>query len=134
MPIERREAEAILRRLFLGGAITRLPKRPEDADMFLGLAASSLDPRQRYTEPELNEALKEWKAGFTGGTHMDHVTLRRCLVDRSLLLRDDAGDHYTVNGTIIATLVDGEASQIRPQEIFDEVQREKELRRQRRGN
>lgn len=129
--INQAQALATLRRLFGGGKITRLPKRPEDADLFLALAASSLDPRFQYTEPSLNEALQAWMAGFTGGTHMDHVTLRRCLVDRSLLLRDDAGDHYRVNGTVIASIADADACQIHPLEIFEEVQRERSLRKRR---
>ncbi len=132
MTLKREAAQNALRRMFGGGQISRLPKRPEDADLFLALAASSLMPRHRYTEAEVNEALQEWMSGFCDGPHMDHVTLRRCLVDRSLLLRDAAGRHYTQNGTVITTIIDADAATLRPLAIYSEVQRERSARKRQR--
>jgi hypothetical protein len=54
-------------------------------------AALGLDPQRQYSESELNEELRRWTARFGSPVNLDHVTLRRSLVDEGYLNRDTAG-------------------------------------------
>ena len=71
-----------------------LPKRPLDLHILLISASLGLDPDRTYSEPEVNEELSKWSARFGGDLGMDHVTLRRLLVDERYLSRDPAGVAY----------------------------------------
>ena len=82
--------------LVLGGG-SLLKKKVEDQHiLFLG-AALSLVPDRQYSEAELNEALKPWSVHFGDGFNLDHVTLRRYLIDEKYVLRDAAGSVYRLN-------------------------------------
>jgi hypothetical protein len=124
------EALSILRRTLKGGLLRHLPRKHSDARFVLALAASSLIPRQRYSEAELNERLCEWLEGFTEPRALDHVTMRRHMIDEFMLLRDIPGTSYQTNETIISTIIEPDVRSIIPRDVFDEVQRAKEQRRQ----
>ncbi len=87
-------ARETLRRLLANGPLTGLPTRAEDEQLLLLLAAKRFEPRREYREAEVNELLREWLATFVAPFGIDHVTLRRRLVDSGLLLRDAAGSTY----------------------------------------
>lgn len=127
--IDEKEAQGILRRLFKGGEIERLPKRPGDARFLLALIASSLQPSQHYSERDLNVHLTEWLAGFTCPIGLDHVTVRRYLVDHGFVLRDAEGSWYTVNTAVVGSVLDASAMEVYPRDIFDEVQLERLARK-----
>ena len=122
------EVEKMLKRLFNGGELRRLPKGRRDTEALLALAASSLDPRQTYLEKDLNEALKEWLEGFTYRT-LDHVTIRRYLVDLNMLIRDERGSWYRTNQAVINTIIEPDARSIRPIEIYEAVLQERQARK-----
>ena len=122
MPISKPEAEASLVRLFHGGLIERLPKKPEDARLFLALAASVFLPQVEYSEKEVNEQLSDWLEGFTSQVSLDHVTVRRYLVDHCFLLRDVSGAMYVTNQTVIASVIGADVRVVQPRVIFDAVQ------------
>lgn len=126
---ERDEVEMVMRRLVKGGLIKRLPKNRRDTEIFLALAASSLDPRARYSEPEVNVMLREWMRDFTCDVSMDHVSVRRCLVDYRLLLREESGKDYRANQVVINCTIEPAARSVDPQQIFYDVQEERELRK-----
>jgi hypothetical protein len=126
--MDKQQTEAILRRLFKGGVLEWIPRNSDDAAVVLALAASSLDPQRTYPETEVNEQLLDWMGSFCGRS-LDHVTIRRCLVDDSFLLRDSAGASYAANQAVINTVIEPAARSIRPQEIFDEVQLERARRK-----
>ena len=60
----------------------------------LALAASALAPGQVYSEPQVNAALKHFLAQAGGFIGVDHVELRRWLVDMAWLARDGWGHEY----------------------------------------
>ena len=67
------------------------------ADQLLTLAlAARCVPRVSppLTEREVNTALKDWLAGTGAMLQVDHVELRRTLIDRGLWLRDGFGHAY----------------------------------------
>ena len=88
---------AALRRMLANGPLTALPKRAADQQLIARLAASQLVPERDYREKEVNEALLRWLATFVAPHGIDHVTVRRMLVDLRLLLRDKAGTTYRLN-------------------------------------
>jgi hypothetical protein len=91
----RRETiEQVLRRLLANGPLTAMPTRAEDEQLLLLLAARRFEPRREYREAEVNEQLRDWLSTFVAPFGIDHVTIRRRLVDTGLLLRDAAGSSY----------------------------------------
>jgi hypothetical protein len=60
----------------------------------LALAALALPRGERVTEARANEALKGWLAGPCRFLAVDHVELRRWLVDAGWWQRDDWGRAY----------------------------------------
>jgi hypothetical protein len=121
----------VLRKTFQGGIIKRIPKNGRDARILLALAAASFDPGKDYSEPQANEQISEWKAGFTCPDEMDHVTIRRWLVDYHLLIRDADGSSYRANQMVINSVITPDARSIQPRYILEDVQRVNEDRRRR---
>ncbi|WP_406044700.1 DUF2087 domain-containing protein [Micromonospora sp. NBC_00898] len=77
--------EAILRTFLRDGTLTRLPaQRGRRRVLLEHVTERSFEPGARYPEPAVDDALRAWCEG--GG--VDHVTLRRYLVDDRLLARD----------------------------------------------
>lgn len=129
MLVNPKEMEKILRNLFNGGLVTRLPKNRRHAEALLALAASSLDSQAVYSEAELKCALEDWMAGFTDPVHFDHVTVRRYLVDLGMMLRDAQGSSYRTNQIVISQFIELETRTVHPNQIFLDVQQARAQRR-----
>jgi hypothetical protein len=86
----------MLRRLLANGPLTALPTRSADEELLLRMAARRFEPRRNYSEAEVNDVLRAWLQAFSAPFGIDHVTLRRRLVDTRLLMRDTAGASYWV--------------------------------------
>jgi hypothetical protein len=78
--------------LILGGR--DLPKKRIGRHILYISAILGLEPGRQYTEGDLNDALRKWTDRFGGNFGLDHVTLRRYLVDERYLKRDTAGGSY----------------------------------------
>lgn len=124
------DAEKRFERIFSAGRLRRMPKGRADTLLFLALAASILDPRKAYSEPELNEELKQWMADFVDEHVFDHVTVRRYLVDFRLLLRDAPGRRYLTNQTMINHTIEPDVRSLQPRLIYQSVADAREQRRQ----
>ena len=90
--IPRGDAARRLRALVSGGIGPVFPRKRRDTWILLEACASSLDPRE-LDERSLNEKLKEWLAAQ--GVDLDHVTLRRALVDEGFVERTADGARYS---------------------------------------
>lgn len=95
----------------------------------MALAASSFNAKQEYSEKEVNDHLVDWLKGFTYPTGLDHVTVRRYLVDLKFLLRNPSGSSYWTNEAVIASVLELEARTIHPRDVLAEVQRQREKRK-----
>lgn len=124
-----KQVEGVFRRIFNGGEMRRLPRSRKDTEVVLALAASALDPREVYTEKGVNEVLAEWMSGFTDAATMDHVTIRRYLVDGFFLLRDTGGKAYRTNQVMINQVIEPEARGVQPALILEEVLLERARRK-----
>ena len=128
-PFTRKTAEKVLRRLFQGGRLRHLPRSRRDTELLIALAASSLDTGGELNEQEVNAQLVDWLEDISEPATLDHVTIRRYLVDYRMLLRDQEGARYRTNQAVVSTYITAEARSVRPVEILDEVQCARALRR-----
>lgn len=80
--------------MLANGPLTGFPKRPSDQETLLVLAALRFEPGKAHRESEVNAILSDWLASFCAPFGVDHVSLRRTLVDFGFLVRDRAGSTY----------------------------------------
>jgi hypothetical protein len=79
------ERDAVLRAFIRDGRLTIMPTVYSKTQIVLEYLVQSFEPGRTYSEPEVNAILNAF--------HPDHATLRRQLVDASLLTR--AANRYT---------------------------------------
>jgi hypothetical protein len=78
--------------LYFGGQ--DLPKKPLDRQIVLISATLGLERPRKYTESEFNGELQKWVIQFGKRYNVDHVTLRRYLIDEKYIVRDSSGSSY----------------------------------------
>jgi len=122
-------ALADLKRLVANGPVEGWPGREGDQRLLKGLAACRFEAGATYTEKQASDLLRGWLAGFCAPGGLDHVTMRRELVDAGLLVRDKAGASYTVNPARIADFVADDARWLDPASVREAVRRERESRK-----
>jgi len=116
-----------LKRLLANGPLTGYPTRRADQELLLRLASGRFDAGRAYSEREVNDILEAWLATFCAPFGIDHVSLRRYLVDARLLARDTAGSTYRLIAPV--GRVDAE-----PAQVLSDIQRERaERKRQHAG-
>jgi Uncharacterized protein conserved in bacteria (DUF2087) len=85
---------ANLERLAIKQGVTLGNLNQTDLRLVLALASLCLPAKAPVTEPSVNAALKAWLAGTGAMLHVDHVELRRTLIDFGLWQRDGFGRAY----------------------------------------
>lgn len=98
-PIDAAEFKRRLVALCASGVGPGLPRKRRDTHILLRSMAMHFDPAGRYTERAVGEVLKRWLAAAGPRVELDHVGLRRTLVDEGYLARDAAGAAYEVRWT-----------------------------------
>ena len=98
----REPARRILERLLANGPLTALPKRPGDQHLVALLAATRFAPGEVYLETEVNARLVAWLETISVPYGIDHVTMRRLLVDSRLLTRTKSGSSYHLDAASAA--------------------------------
>ena len=78
------------------GTNSGLPRKHRDRHIIFRSIVQTLDAKVMYSEQSLNEGLKAWASAVGMGIAVDHVTLRRYLVDAGYLCRDRQGTNYRV--------------------------------------
>ena len=91
------EFEDRLAALCLDGPGSAFPRRDRDRQILYRSIVQSLEVRKNYSEPMMNAALQQWLSSIGTNMNIDHVTLRRYLVDEAYLVRDLKGSVYSVN-------------------------------------
>lgn len=94
--ITREEFEQRLIELFAQNRISAYPRKRRDRHILLKSIVMSLNNGRDYTETEINEAIKAWLTGMHEPRGLDHVGLRRYLVDEGYLDRSRNGSRYWV--------------------------------------
>ena len=88
------ETLAALERLAVKQGATLGNLARADLQVALALASLCLPVEVSCTEPEVNAALRGWLAGTGAMLRIDHVELRRTLIDFGLWQRDGYGRAY----------------------------------------
>jgi hypothetical protein len=126
-------ALAVLKRMVANGPVEGWPGREGDQRLLKGLAACRFAPGVRYTEKQASDLLRHWLAGFCAPGGLDHVTMRRELVDAGLLARDKAGASYVLNEACIGGFIAADARMLDPATALEAVRRERENRKRERA-
>jgi hypothetical protein len=124
------QAERALKRMLANGPLSAIPKRPQDQDLLALMAASRFAPGVAYRESEVNEILQGWLATFSVPYGIDHVTLRRMMVDARLLVRTTSGSTYGVSAAKTDEIA--AIAQLAPAAMLDAVREERRRRKQER--
>jgi hypothetical protein len=128
----RDETHRALKRMLSNGPLSAVPKRPSDQHLLVALAAAQFEAGRAYTEADVNERLITWLESFCEPYGLDHVTLRRMLVDSRLLSRTKSGSAYEVDRQRVPEL---EAlGAIDPHAVLEEIRREREARKRERAD
>ena len=98
-PITCEEFKERLVDLCVHSNLTSLPHRLRDRHILMKSMVLNLSPDQRYTEKEIDEELKLWLATTCCTRGLDHVTLRRQLIEHGYLGRERDGSRYWVCST-----------------------------------
>ena len=93
-----------------------------DQNLLLRLAAGRFAAKRSYTEAEVNEILRGWLATFCAPYGIDHVSMRRYLVDARLLARDTAGSTYR-------RAAPAQEADADPAQVLAEIRRERAARK-----
>jgi hypothetical protein len=113
-----------------GGAIAALPRRRRDLAILLVSATLWLETGVVYSEQEINAGLQRWLDVVCPDLRLDHVTLRRELVDRNYLDRDQSGRHYTAGRGPVTLRFDDEVAAIDPVAVLERARADRVARKQ----
>ena len=101
----REHVEGLFRRLLQPGRLEGFPRKPDHLHIVLAVATGGMARRRPYAEWEVNEALADWLDSVRAA--IDHVTLRRRMVDCGFLKRTTNGSRYFLNyGRVVEVLGD----------------------------
>jgi hypothetical protein len=123
----RDETHRALKRMLSNGPLAAVPKRPSDQHLLVAMAAAQLEPGRDYGEGEVNDKLVAWLETFCDPYGLDHVTLRRMLVDSRLLSRTASGSRYRINPERLSEIEAVAAAD--PREVLEEIRAERASRK-----
>jgi hypothetical protein len=107
-----------------------LPKKRLDRHILFISSILKIDPKRQYSERELNDVLRTWTTRFGENLGLDHVTLRRFLIDEKYIKRDVAGMSYELETTDLPYMFDQSIESVDLEELTNEARREREKRKQ----
>lgn len=107
-----------------------LPKKQLDRHILLISSILKLEPGQPYSENELNEQLQVWIIHFGRSFGLDHVTLRRYLVDDKYLARDAAGGTYELATDGLPYTFDESIRELDLEKLVADARQARELKKQ----
>lgn len=116
--------------LCLRGGGRGLPRKPRDQHILFKSITLMLETKRHYAEDELNERLLRWLSQVGRTIEIDHVSLRRYLVDAGYLIRDTAGRSYRVDSEQTVGLFEADIQDINPEAVVEEAYRDTEERKQ----
>ena len=121
------DTETLLRNLLQTGALQSLPSNPLILDTVLAVATGGFVRQRPYAEREVNDLLSAWLASVHA--RIDHVTLRRRMVDLGFLKRTRDGSRYYLNVGRVAGILGSGVVEIDAGAITDDIVRGREARK-----
>ena len=107
-----------------------LPKKHLDRHILLISSILKIEPGRQYSEKEINEELQIWIIRFGRSFGLDHVTLRRYLVDEKYLVRDSAGGTYVLAAEGLPYTFDQSIRELDLEKLVSEAKQARELKKQ----
>lgn len=130
--ITRQEFTSRLVQLCVGSGLRGIPRKTRDRHILLKSITLTLELKNEYAEYELNDNLKAWlrEVGRTLW-RLDHVNLRRLLVDQEYVGRSRDGSRYWVAvGSRYQALFAPDVDDVDVRSLIDEAGDELVLRKQ----
>ncbi len=124
-----KEVVGALGRMLKPGPIDAFPKRRADLIVLLALVSARFEAGRAYREDDVNDRLIEWLEPFVLPDAIDHVTLRRVLVDEQFLLRNATGTAYRLNVPKLDATIDAAARAVDPSAVLADQRRQREERK-----
>ncbi|MCF7809759.1 DUF2087 domain-containing protein [bacterium] len=107
--------------LCLKGGGTGLPRKEANKHILLKSISLTLEKDTDYSEGEFNEKLQIWLNLVGEKVDVDHVSLRRELVDARYIIRETDGSKYRLNLSGVPTgMFDPEIDGYDPEQIIAE--------------
>jgi hypothetical protein len=107
-----------------------LPKKHLERHILLISSILKIEPGRQYSEKEINEQLQVWIIRFGRSFGLDHVTLRRYLVDEKYLARDPAGGTYELVTEGLPYTFDESIRELDLEKLVSEAKQARELKKQ----
>jgi hypothetical protein len=115
--------------LCLSGGGRGFPRKPLDRHILFKSVTLMLKSHRTYTETKVNESLTQWLTLVGQAIELDHVSLRRDLVDAGYLIRDAAGSSYRVDSEQVSELFEVGVEGIDPVAVLEDSARKTEARK-----
>jgi len=90
--------------LCVRGAAKDMPRKMQDRHVLLKSVALTMEKGYKYSAQEVNLHLKAWLSDIGKSLTIDHVSLRRFLIDEGYLAKNPEGTSYWVSSPVF-TLV-----------------------------
>ena len=117
--------------LCLKGGGAGLPRKEADRHILLKSIALALNNDVEYTESEFNEKLQMWLNLVGEKVDVDHVALRRELVDAQYIIREADGSKYRLDlSGVPVGMFDPEINGFDPEQII--IERKEMIERKKR--
>lgn len=105
------------------------PRKRKKQHVLLKSVVLLLKPGQDYSEHQINDTLQTWIGTVGKSLEIDHVSLRRRLVDEGYLTRDKAGKHYRVDEGNMDSIFEHDINAVNPVTIIEETEQRRALRK-----
>ena len=129
--ITKQEFTSRLVQLCVGSGLRGIPRKIRDRHILLKSITLTLELKREYAEHELNEELKTWlREVGTTIRRLDHVNLRRLLVDQEYAGRSRDGSRYWVAmGSRYQALFAPDVDDVDVRGLISAAREEQELRK-----
>lgn len=106
-----------------------IPRKRRQRHVLLKSIVLLLEPRQDYSERQINDTLQKWLDTVGKSFEIDHVSLRRRLVDEGYLIRDRAGSHYRVEEGNMDNIFEQAVNAMNPVAVIEEAEQRRAVRK-----
>ena len=105
------------------------PRKRRQQHILLKSVVLLLKLGQDYSEPQINDTLQKWLDTIGKSLEIDHVSLRRRLVDEGYLARDSAGRRYRVDEGNTGSLFEPAVNAVNPVAVIEEAEQRRVMRK-----
>jgi len=105
------------------------PRKRRQQQVLLKSVVLLVEPGQDYSERQINDTLQKWLDTIGKSLEIDHVSLRRRLVDEGYLVRDRAGRRYRVDEANLDSIFEQGVNDVNPVAVIKEAEQRRVLRK-----